>query len=308
MSRSQVRGKPYKLRRRNPKHDIYLSDPFLLSPLHFQCQALNELAFALRIFVIYANQDKKYEVPFLVWDEGRGRHVPKDPLDSNCTEAKDLNCLLYHMLDTKSHHKFLQVYSVLLKMPDHRLFQRLSYFKQVMEFLSHPQRLAPYTKKSRDMSTHEQTGEVIDVILEFVEEMKQVVSDPGLECAMDNLKNLHKTFLSYVQYRQSPAVPECLDTAKLRMVAMSIAQNLMQHLQNDRTGELCQAVIGLIQPRLVLPRIVESDVESNESNSDSDTTDIGHPRAHSTFRETDAETAVEFEDAFRPAKSERKRK
>ena len=305
MSRSQVRGKPYKQRRRNPKNDIYLSDPFLLSPLHFQCQALNELAFALRIFVIFANQDKKYEVPFLVWDEGRGRPVSKDPLE--CSEAKDLNCLLYHILDTKSQHKFLQVYSVLLKMPDHHLFQRLSYFKQVMEFLSHPQRLAPYTKNSRAMSTQEETGEVIDVVLEFVEEMKQVVSDPGLECALDNLKNLHKTFLSYVQYRQSPVVPESLETSKLRIVAMNIAKNLLDNLQNDRTGELCQAVIGLIQPRLVLTRVMESDVESDESD-DSDTTDIGLPRAHSTMRDSELEPVQEFEDAFRPAKSERKRK
>ncbi|KAI6649524.1 hypothetical protein LOD99_6690 [Oopsacas minuta] len=306
MSRSQVRGKPYKLRRRNPKNDTYLSDPFLLSPLHFQCQAINELAFALRIFVIFANQDKKYEVPFLVWDEEKGRHVPKDPLI--CTEAKDLNCLLYHMLDTKSHHKFLQVYSVLLKTPDHRLFQRLCYFRQVMQFLSHPQRLAPYTKKSREMSTQEETGEVIDVILEFVEDMRQVVLDPGLECALDNLKNLHKTFLSYVQYRQSPMVPECLETAKLRVVALNIAQNLTTHIQNDRTGDLCKAVIGLIQPRLVLSRIMESDGESNDSNSDSDNTDIGPPRAHSTLRETELESVTEYEDEFKPAKSEKKRK
>ena len=305
MSRSQVRGKPYKLRRRNPKNDLYLSDPFLLSPLHFQCQALNELALALRIFVIFANQDKKYEVPFLVWDKERGRTVPKDPLDSNCSEAKNLECLLQHILDTKSHHKFLQVYSVLLKMPDHKLFQKLSYFKQVMEFLSHPQRLAPYTKKSRETSAQEQTGEVIDVILEFVEDMKQVLADPGLECAWENLQNLQKTFLSYVQYKQSPVAPEFSDINKLRVVAIHIAQNLVHHLQNDRSGELCQAVIDLIQPRLILPRIVESEGELSESCSDSDETEIGPPRAHSTFREGDIEP-VEFEDTFRPAKAERK--
>lgn len=324
-SRSNVLGKPFKLRRRNPKHDTYLADPFLMSPLHFQCQVLNELALAIRIIIIFGSQDKRYQIPFKVWSESKQKLLTIDPLDASTTEAKDLICLVKHMRDTKSKFRFLEAYSVLLKFPEHKLHQQLSYFLECVDFLSHPQRLAPYNlvrKKSREVQAEEQTIELIDVSIHFVDQIKRVISDPGLDCAKDNLKNIQTTFLSYLQYKRKLVVDDFSeDIDHQRNIALKLAQSLIEQLQNDRSGELSRTVIELIQPRLLLRTVSavhymdDEDADDIVSSSDegefSDTASIGYLKSHSGYRDShsllDDSSVQELTNTFKPAKTEHRK-